>query len=396
MRAPILISLLVLCACGANFKPETLVDGLRVLSITANPPEVAPGETASLDILHFDPTRPLSETTVVWVGCEPDPIDFNRSACNDTTALLQPTAFATFPPGVRLLGFGTHASYASAGTLFDGVDAGDPVRTNGTSGPALAVVIGEKINPTADDAELRDLFGRIERQELQTVFAITRVTVSEKEKKNHNPGLAPLRFDGQPLVPNAKLLVKPGQRVKVTPQAVEGSAETYEVVLPGGTESRSESLVVAWYSSSGRWDRARVDLAMDPTTTFIAPGAAENPDDPVPEKRTGALFTVLRDDRGGKAFATTPFFVCDDAPTPVVREVKAPTNPGDPITVRGENASSIVDVVIGGVALTRGAYSAGIDAFLGEVPPLPAGTYPVQVRARNCQTVETGLTWNQP
>lgn len=395
MRALMTSVLVVVTGCNANFKPETLVDGLRVLSITANPPEVAPGKPSSIDILHFDPTKSLSDTTVVWVGCEPDPIDFNRSACNDTSALLQPTAFATFPPGVRLLGFGTHASYASASTLFDGVAADDPVRLNGTSGPVLAVVIGEKINPTSTDAELRELFGRIERQELPTVMALTRVTVSEKEKKNQNPTLQPLQFDGATLPPNAKLLVKPGQHVKVLPAAGESSAEQYDVVLPERTETRTESLVVAWYSTSGRFDAARVDLSMDATTTFIAPG--EFTDDPVPEKRTGTLFTVLRDDRGGKAFSSTPFFVCDErAVTPKPTQLVPPTHSGDPITVRGENVANIVDLVIDGVALTHAGYSTGIDAFTADAPSLPAGTYPVQMRTKNCQTVDTGLQWVQP
>jgi len=38
----VLLLLLLLSGCGAQFKPETLVDALRVLSIKAEPPEVAP------------------------------------------------------------------------------------------------------------------------------------------------------------------------------------------------------------------------------------------------------------------------------------------------------------------------------------------------------------------
>ena len=59
------------------------------------------------------PSRPGGKTTVIWVGCDPDPFGLGRSACNDTSALLMPTSFTTFPEGVRILGIGNKASYAS-------------------------------------------------------------------------------------------------------------------------------------------------------------------------------------------------------------------------------------------------------------------------------------------
>jgi hypothetical protein len=391
-----LFSLLLLTGCGAQFKPETLVDALRVLSITAEPPEVAPGESAQLDILQLDPSRPGGKTTVVWVGCEPDPIDFNRSACNDTSALLQPTAFATFPPGVRILGFGNRAGYASARTLFDDLAPEDPVRSNGTSGPVLGVVIGEEVKPTSNDAELRELFGKIERQEIQTVMSLTRVTVTERAQKNRNPKLAALELDGVAVPKNAKLQLHAGAKVQLVPQATEDSRETYSVILPSGPSERSETLVVSWYSSSGRFDQARVDLAKGQPTTFIVPGSKEIPEDPVPEKRTGTIWLVMRDGRGGQHAETLPFYICDDSPTPTLANLQAPTSAGDPIVATGDNMAGTLDLVIGGVALTRASYSPGSNAFLGDVPVLPSGTYAVELRAKNCSVIDTGLTWTVP
>jgi hypothetical protein len=390
------LATLLFTSCGAQFKPETLVDALRVLAITAEPPEVAPGESAQLDILQLDPSRPGGKTTVVWVGCEPDPIDFNRSACNDTTALLQPTAFATFPPGVRVLGFGNRAGYASARTLFDELAPEDPVRSNGTSGPVLGVVIGEEVKPTSNDAELRELFGRIERQEIQTVMSLTRVTVTERGQKNHNPKLASLELDGAAVPKNAKLQLRAGAKVSLVPKAEEGSRETYSLILPSGISERSETLVVSWYSTSGRFDRARVDVTDGTPTTFIAPGSSEVREDPVPERRTGTVWLVMRDGRGGQHFETFPFYVCDDSPTPNLTRLEAPTIPGEPLTATGTNMAGALDLVIGGVALTRASYSPGRDAFLGDVPVLPSGTYAVELRAKNCSVVDTGLTWTVP
>ncbi|MFT3710693.1 MAG: hypothetical protein QM817_23975 [Archangium sp.] len=393
MRA-LLVLVVLLCGCNASFKPETLVDGLRVLAITASPPEVDPGQPAGLDVLQLDPSRPGGKTTVVWVGCEPDPIDFNRSACNDTSALLQPTAFATFPPGVRLLGFGTHAAYASASTLFDGLTPEDPVRSNGTSGPVLAVVIGEEVKPTSSDEELRVLFGRIERQEVQTVMALTRITVTQRSKKNQNPRLAAFELDGVAQPKGAKLQLHEGATVTLLPRVTDDSRELFSVLLPNGPEEKSETLVASWYSTSGRFDQARIDVSEGALTKFIVPGALA--DDPVPEKRTGTLWTVVRDGRGGQFFEALPFFVCDSSATPNVRQLVPPTLNGDPIVARGENMSGVLDLIINGVALTRGSYSSARDEFSADVPVLPRGTYPVTMRSKNCAEVDTGLTWTVP
>lgn len=396
MKRALLLLVFALSGCNAQFKPETLVDSLRVLAITADPPEVAPGQSAQLDILQLDPSRPGGKTTVVWVGCEPDPIDFNRSACNDTSALLQPTSFATFPPGVRILGFGTRAGYASASTLFDGVPADDPVRSNGTSGPVLGVVIGEEVNPTSNDDELRVLFGRIERQEIQTVMALTRVTVTERAQKNQNPKLGAMEVDGVPQPRGAKLLLREGATVSLLPRVADGSRETFTLQLPSGPSERSETLVASWYSTSGRFNQPRVDVTEGATTSFIVPGSTTVPEDTVPEKRTGTIWTVVRDGRGGQFFEVLPFFICDDSPTPALAMIEAPTTMGDPLIARGMNMSGTLDLIIGGVALKRGSYSPSLDAFVADVPSLPSGSYPVTLRSKNCGEVETGVSWTVP
>ena len=385
---------LLLCGCGAQLKPETLVDKLRVLSITAEPPEVKPGQSSQLSVLQLDPTGGI--TTVIWVGCEPDPFGEGRSACNDTTALLQPTSFTTFPEGVRILGIGNTAAYASAPTLFDPIPPGDSNRFNGVVGPVLAVVIDEEIDPTSTNEELRDLFARIEKQEVKSVFALSRVTVSEKEPRNQNPRLQQLEVDGEALPGNATLQVLPGQSraLKVT----AADAETYPLQLPEAMEERQETLVAAWYSTSGRFSLERVELAKQPDTYFTAPGAPDIPEDPVPMRRFGTIWLVLRDSRGGQAYSALPFFVCDESlPEPEPMQISSPATRSERVSVKGASMSSALDVVVNGIALQRGVYSPAQDAFLGELPPdLPAGTYPVTVRTRRCTTLQTQLQLTVP
>ncbi len=232
-------------ACGPAPLPETLVTGLRVLSVVDEPPEVAPGQTSSLSILELDPSRPGGVTTVLWVGCEPDPMNLGRGACNDTSALLQPTSFANFPPGVRILGLGTTAGYASSADLFDVLAPDDPIRQNGTVGEVLAVVIGDAVNPTADNDELRALFTRIENQEVKTVLALTRVTVSEHMPQNQNPHVDSISIDAVPLPTNALIQVEPGQTVALLVEG--GDRETYTLIEPDGVDTHVETLVVECY-----------------------------------------------------------------------------------------------------------------------------------------------------
>ncbi|MBX7097263.1 MAG: hypothetical protein K1X89_06110 [Myxococcaceae bacterium] len=396
MRA-LAVAAVVLAACGPQLKPETLVDQLRVLSLTAEPPEIHPGDTTQVEVLELDPSRPMQVTTVVWVGCDPDPFNLGRGACNDTTALLQPTAFSTFPPGVRILGFGPKAFYTPPADLFSVLEKDDPIRFNGTVGQILAVVIGEEVKPTSSDAELRELFTRIEKQEVQTVLALTRVTVSEKAALNKNPRLETLVVDGQPLPKGAQLLAAPGQHLTLTLSAPAEDRETYEVRLPDGPQQRTESLVAAWYSSAGRFRDARIDLDTHPDTTFIAPGGLEVPDDPLPPRRQATLWSVLRDSRGGQAWKQYPLFVCDASlARPSVSMVVLPSSRDQAISVKGTNLGSTADVVIGGVALGRSVYRAATDEFVGDWPDLPPGTYPVRLRGKDCSDADTGLSVTLP
>lgn len=393
----VLLAAVALTACGAQPMPETLVENLRVLSITSNPPEIHPGESADLGILELDPSRPGGKTTVVWVGCDPDPFGLGRSACNDTTALLQPTSFSDFPPGVRILGFGPHAAYAVPRDLFSVLAPDDPLRENGVVGQILAVVIGEEVAPTSSNDELRALFTRIEKQQVQSLMGLTRATVSERAELNHNPAISGLTVGGASLPQGATVLLQPGQETRLVLAAPADSRERYTLHLPSGDDTRTEHLVVSWYSTGGRFTPARADLDTGDGCLYIAPGSTKVAGDAVPDKRQGWLWAVLRDNRGGQSWQQFPFFICDGAlPSPVVRAVQLPAAAGEAVVVTGDDLASAVDVLVGGVALPNGSWSPGRQAFLGDLPPLPAGTWPVTVRAKNCAELDTGLTVTLP
>jgi hypothetical protein len=101
--APILLvpALLALAACGPDFDPASEVQGLRVLAVRAEPPELAPPGDASapsraaLDTLVAHPafpSQPGRAATVLHVTCTPKPGDPAASSCTDLSELADPAA----------------------------------------------------------------------------------------------------------------------------------------------------------------------------------------------------------------------------------------------------------------------------------------------------------------
>jgi hypothetical protein len=399
MRRSLLCVVVLVTACtDATFAPETLVQDLRVLSIQAEPPEVGPGEVSRLSVLRSD-AAPGVPTSVIWVGCEPDPQDLGQSACNDAEILLRPTQITDYPPGLQLLGFGLSAGYRSTTGVFDVLPPADPIRAAGSVGQVLSLVIGEDVDPLATGDKLRGYFERIEQKVTPVVVALTRVLVSEKPpgERNRNPGIVSLSVEGAPHPRNGRVGVLPGQRVSLQVAVPDDVRQTYTLRLSSGDVTRTEKVVGAWYSSHGRFTAERFDTETGEAVGFIAPGSMEFPDDPVPERRQGTLWLVVRDDRGGQSFERYPFFVCDPSlPNPVVQSITPPATTDGQVVVMGENLSAVLDIVVGDAALGRGSFNAGSQTYVGDAPTLTSGSYAVTVRGRNCGQQTTALRYVVP
>ena len=387
-----LFALLPLLACGSQFHPETLVDSMRVLSVVAEPPEIAPGGSTSLNALEIDPSRPGGVTSIFWLGCDPDPADFNRSTCADVGALLKPSTFAALPPDLTLLGFGTPVRYSTKRLLFDSLAANDPVRVNGTSGPVLLVAVQAEVTATTSLTDLRALFEQMERGEVASVLALTRVLISERTQRNLNPHLSGILVDGVPLPRGARVQVPEGGRVALHLEAPVEAREPYTLVLPSGPSTRTERLVASWYSSAGRFTLPRVDLDGADDTHFVGPGGAA--DDPVPPRRFGTIWIVLRDDRGGEHYETVPFYVCDDSPEPLVTAVSRPS--ASQVALTGQHLDSLLDVEVGPAIIERTSYDASRGTVVGELPALPPGRWPLWARSKGCGRLDTGFSVDVP
>lgn len=390
MRRVLLLSCVALAACTPeDFPVESLVDRLRLLAVKSSPADLRPGETARLDSLVVDPTR-AQKTTTFWIGCDPDPFNLNRSTCSDPAVLNDPAQLGdmtSLPAGVRFIGLDARAAYVAPANVFDVLAADDPRRALGTTGQILAISVAEDVDPTASMEVLREIFARVQRKEIASLVSLFRVRISEDPERNTNPEVERLSIDGEVWPRGARLMLRPAQQVKLDVDATDATFEAFTATTPNGPEARTERVLVAWYSTAGRFTEERTAMRENVKTVFTAPGATAF--DPVPERRTGTVWTVLRDTRGGLSWREFPFFVCDDSlPEAVVTRVVAPASRGDAVVVEGSNLSSLLDVVVGGVVLERGRVQGS--TWEGFVPAsLAAGQHSVAVHTRRCERLDT-------
>lgn len=387
-RAGALLALLLaLMGCDPGFRPETLVENLRFIGVSTDPANLRPGESARVSSLILDPSR-AAPPTVLWLGCEADPFNLNRSPCANPAVLQDPSTLTggtgTLPPGVSLIGLNANATYTVPAGLFDVLPAEDPRRQTGTVGLIVALAIAETVSPAATPEELQALFARVQAKEVKSILTLFRVAISESTVRNTNPAVDALVVAGERWPAGARFFVRPGEPVTLDVAAPDASFEPYVLQAPGGPEEKTERILAAWYSTSGRFSEASTALREGVKTIFTAPGAKAS--DPVPERRTGALYTVLRDTRGGQAWRTWEYFVCDDSlPAPVVARVDWPATPDAPVVLHGADLASVLDVVVDGAALEGGAYSPGRGTFEGYLPAAaPVGLPRGVVHTKRC------------
>lgn len=400
MRPSLFLLLLftVATGCDEEFKPASVVEGLRILAARAEPPEVRPGQVTQLEVLVVDPSRP-AKPSVFWIACDPDPWGRGRTACTDIANFEDPASLdlssGVLPPGMRFVGLGTRAAYAAPPTLFDVLPSDHLVRQEGTVALFLILVIGEEVSPLAPREELAAVFERVRNKETQAVVGLFRAMVSEKAAPNENPSFSFIRYGEEEPVPDAHLLFGAGEQRTFSFGVTDGSLEAYRQVTPTGVEEKVERAQTAWFSTSGRFRQDAVALDSQVPEDFTAPGF--DPMDLVPPDRRGMLWAVLRDSRGGLAWRQQPFYSCDSVlfAHPQVTSVQSPTGPGSLLVLRGERLENIVDVLLNGTVV-KGTFSAARGTWEGEPTAVPSGTWPLELRSADCTAGPQALTVTIP
>lgn len=273
--------LLVVGCSGALDQRLAIVDRERVLAITSEPPEVAPGTTATLTALVASPTgmvaatpawslctapKPPTEDNAVADGCVADEVS-PLGTSSTITATIPVDACRTYGPDVTSAGFRPR----------------DPDPTGGYYQPIRAAVpsIDLAFGFTRITCNLANAPGDVAQQYLETYVA------------NANPTLdAPTVAASAPTDSDVTLSI--GWPADAVESYVYFDPESEALI------TRRESMRLSWFATAGSIavDASAVDeteMSTSVSTTWRTPT----------QPGTVSLWFVLRDSRGGIATMST-------------------------------------------------------------------------------------------
>jgi hypothetical protein len=308
------LSVALSAGCQPDFGVRaSSVESLRLLAVSADPPEAAPGAQVSYAALVVDGAGQRDDAPVDWAYCKKQKA---LAQLDD----VDPLCFVFTADYLVPLGTGTTATGklpSDACSLFGpdvppampGMPPGRPVDPDATGGfyQPLRLIL-----PDPSDAMFPDVLGLGESRVVCGLSGATAEVVKEFSatyRLNERPTLASLSAVGAAttvLAPDdgtgAGLSVKAGSKTTLraawsacAADAACGGAETYARYDPatGTLQHPREVLTVSWFATAGTF-------AFDSTSAANA-GDVSVDDAWTAPSAAGAvkLWAVLRDDRGG-------------------------------------------------------------------------------------------------
>ncbi len=291
-------SVALLAGCGSDFDPASRVTSTRILAVTADRPYAAPGEDVHLEALGHDPAgRPI---TWAYATC-PNPSSSTPAGC--LAQIAESSAKSGVPPTFAVGEGLTTFSFRVPDDALSSVPL--EARASAMVGVAVVACPGTlSMGGTgAVPIQCTDATGRaLDLEEFD--IGVKRVFVRAKDR-NANPVIGQVTWDGAPW---------PEGEVKEIAACDDASTNDYgkcdgekhtvaAVTDPASFESGvdelgsafTEELVTQYYGTEGIFEFP-VRRAETPGTGFVARKGAAG--------RTIDLFLVVRDSRGGSAWAT--------------------------------------------------------------------------------------------
>ncbi|MDF2695904.1 MAG: hypothetical protein K0S65_4287 [Labilithrix sp.] len=272
---------------------DSLVTRTEVLAVRGDPPEAKPGEAVRYSLLVASPDGPITSPLTSWAYCATPKLLTENGAASAACIGSGVRPLAEGPPVLEA------AMPADACSLFGPEVASadlrprDPDITGGFYQPLRVTVFGHDETAVAFGLE------RI-RCALANASADVTTDFGSRYVENQNPELLPLTIalDGAPIDAGA---IPRGARVTLRASWPESSAERYVVYELSSRRlvDRRETMRVSWFSTAGTFANDRTGRAEHELETFTG-----NDWTAPSEARTVHLFVVLRDARGGVAFAT--------------------------------------------------------------------------------------------
>lgn len=275
MRHLLLVALL-LSGCSNKFDPTSWVNGLRLLGVKAEPPEVAAGQQSHLTALVAHPSG--SAPSITWDACLLPPPPRSSGAVNEDCIDLE--------QGPALLPFGSGPETTATMPMVQPLDLGLPDESNGFYLPV-------RLRLTADGQTL-------------TAFYRLRLYLGPQSPNppNQNPVLmgvyrraSPDDQQGVPLDESSPFVVHEGDEVTIAALVTPESSESYVVYDgdPRTTPPRTvtETIRYSWFATAGKFSQ-EVSGVPKPNTTLTLKEHLP------PVGSTIDLWVVARDDRGGE------------------------------------------------------------------------------------------------
>jgi hypothetical protein len=230
---------LLLASCSSPFPPQTLVERLRILDIRAEPPEVGPLDTVTLDALVADPAGEGRPLECYWAVCL---VDLGWAAGD-----IDCPGGNSFPLDGDCQGANFNLPELVAWLTEQGYDIDD---------------LPQDLPPELMEDSLPLFVGIEVRAGDESTRGIKRVRVNlSGDQPNTNPLLTGLEVDGEPLETGEVVTVDLGADVELTPVADESTRQTYR--RGEEDQDRLEDFLFSWYSTTGEFEDRRTILDVD-------------------------------------------------------------------------------------------------------------------------------------
>ena len=256
----IILIFAIAAGCNPSLPSRALVDDLRVLGIRAEPPEAAPGATITFDALVGDVEVPGRAFRRGWALCTPG--TEGVATCGDPTRIVA-------------LGTSASVSWAVPADFLEGLTAEEA-----EIGRDVYVVFGIELDglDRAPDEGEHDI-------------SFKRVRISTNPAPNANPRIDALLLDGT---------------ATEEPLSIEGGHQADLLVVPSPDSIQEYSLAGDLTPEDMRYTWLVTRGSVGDAVSWGGEGGVSSTSWRAPSSGAAMVWVVLRDGRGGTAWASQP------------------------------------------------------------------------------------------
>ena len=298
-------------ACGPEFDPFEQVQGLRVLGIAPDHPDLAPNEeTVIRSLVHVEGDQGVSYS---WDWCP-----FSGGAAEEYECALsqddldEMMAQAPFPIPVPELALGNTPEVPFRYPL-------PPELLQGICDAFLEEDIPDFVQlPECDDSFQIVLRLIVVNDDGDRVVAVKKMNLlfeapADEAERNTNPSIAGVKVikpgdteeDAEELLEGEPMVLSKGKKHKILLDVGEDASQAYLAKTDdGGTKTRNENLIVTWYYEEGEMEYEGTGF-IDGVLAFedLRENTYTTPED-ANDGEEVKLYFVIRDERKGVGWTT--------------------------------------------------------------------------------------------